>query len=118
MGETYEVTGCLADLAAEIRRSLKERYSSTALVDTSAFSSQTGYCQVDTFQIYSMNLKGYVTVNVYFFRPEIREDTFQVKVSAFSPLWSGDDDSGLPKRLREELGKLLLSHGGVKVDRE
>ncbi len=114
MGETYELTGCLSDLALEIRRTLKEAYNSMILADTSAFPGQTSYCQIDTIQIYSINLKGYVTVNVYYFRPEIKEDKFLVKVSAFSPLWSGGDDSGLPKRLREKLGKLLLAHGGVQ----
>ncbi len=116
MGDTYELTGSLSDLIDEVWQTLKEKYASAILADSSVFAGRDSYCRVGTYQVYSINQKGYVTINVYFFRQNIAEEKIQVKVSAFSPLWS--DDRGRAQKVKGEIGALLLSRGAVGIGRE
>lgn len=116
MGNIYTFNGEMTSLAIGLGQALKERHSSAVLVDQTVFVSGDSCCKIDTYQVFDLNRRGYITINLYFFRPEIAKDKFQVKFSLFSPLWN--DTSGKTQRLRNEIENILLSRGGVFVTQD
>ena len=109
MNSSYELTYDLTSLAEEIGRALKERHSSTVMVDSTGFTSEASNCRIDTYQVFELNRRGYITINVYFFRPELAKDDIQVKFSLFSPLWN--QFSIKIKMLQKEIDSVIRSHG-------
>ena len=105
---TYELVYDLTSLAAEIGQALKEKHDSAALVDRTSFVGGESSCQIDTYQVFELNRRGYITINVYFFRPVFTEDKLQVKVSLFSPLWN--ESSMKIKKLEKEIDSVIRSH--------
>ena len=108
MINTYELTYDLTLLAEEIGKVLKENHSSAAMVDSTGFASADSSCRIDTYQVYELNHKGYITINVYFFRPELAKDNIQVKFSIFSPQWS--ESSMKINKLKKEIESVISSH--------
>lgn len=111
MDNMYTLTGDITLLSNEIWQTLKKKHESAVLADTTDFVSGSSHCKINTYQIYDLNHRGYITINVYFFRPEIASDDFQVKASVFSPLWH--ESTGKAKRLHQEIESILLNHGPV-----
>lgn len=108
MENTYELTCDLALLAQEIGEMLKENHSSAAVVDKTCFVSGDSCCQIDTYQVYELNRRGNITINVYFFRPKLTEDQIQVKFSVISPLWN--ETSMKMNKLQKEIDQVIQSH--------
>lgn len=108
MNNTYELTCDLTLLAEEIGKALKEKHSSTAMVDSTGFASMNTSCRIDTYQVFELSHRGYITINVYFFRPELAKDEIQVKFSIFSPLWN--KSSMKIKKLEKEIDTVIRSH--------
>ena len=108
MINNYELTYDLTLLAEEIGKALKEDYSSTTMVDSTGFASADSSCRIDTYQVFELNRRGYITINVYFFRPELAKDKIQVKFSIFSPLWN--ETSMKIKKLEKEIDRVIRSH--------
>lgn len=108
MNNTYELTYDLTLLAEEIGRVLSENHVSAALVDSTTFAGADSSCRIDTYQVFELNRRGYNTINLYFFRPEMAKDDIQVKFSIFSPLWNGS--SMKMKKLEKEIDGVIRSH--------
>ena len=108
MDNSYELTYDLSSLAEEIGKTLKENHSSTVMVDSTSFVSKASNCRIDTYQVFELNRRGYITINVYFFRPELVKDNIQVKFSLFSPLWN--QSSIKIKKLQKEIDSIIHSH--------
>jgi len=105
---TYELVCDLTSPTQEIKQALKERHSSAIMVDRTRFVSKNSCCQIDTYQILELNRRGYITVNVSFFRPELSEDNLQVKFSIFSPLWG--NSSIKMRKLYKEIDSVIRAH--------
>ena len=110
MENSYELTYDLTSLAEEIGKALKEKHSSTVMVDSTGFASEASNCRIDTYQVFELNRRGHITINVYFFRPELVKDNIQVKFSLFSPLWN--QSSLKIRRLQKEIDSIIRSHIG------
>ena len=108
MDNSYELTCDLTSLAEDIGIALKENHSSAVMVDSTAFASGASSCRIDTYQVFELNRRGYITINVYFFRPELAKDDIQVKFSLFSPLWN--QSSIKIKMLQKEIDSIICSH--------
>ncbi len=112
----YELTGSLSDIETAIEQMLQENYASLSLADRTVFASKDTYCKVNSYCVFSLLQRGYITVNVYFFWSELASDKFQVKVSAFSPLF--EDNAGKARKVKQEIEAVLLSHGAVRIEQE
>lgn len=108
MSNSYELTYDLTSLAEEIGKVLGEKHVSATLVDSATFAGADSVCRIDTYQVYELGRRGYNTVNVYFFRPELAKDDIQVKFSIFSPQWNGT--SMKIKKLEKEIDGVIRSH--------
>ena len=107
----YTLTGSLSDIAAEIGAYLKDKHSSTLFLDTTYFSGEGSDFQVDTYQVLNLYWRGYITVNVYLFRPDMTKDDLQVKISLFSSYWKSP--TSLMNKLQKEIHACMVAHGGV-----
>ena len=108
MNDFYELTGDLDALAQEIGQTLKENHTSATLVDKSNFISKDSHCRIDTYQIYEIAYRGYITVNVYFFRPQLTADKVEVKVAIISSLWN--ESTMKMRKLQKEIDGVLRVH--------
>ena len=79
-------------------------------MDRTCFAGGDSSCQIDTYQVYELNRGAYITINVYFFRPELTEDTLLVKVSLLSPLPPLGGSSMKMKKLQKEIDSVIRSH--------
>lgn len=108
MNNTYDLIFDIDLLAEEIGNTLKENHISTSMVDRSNFTSETSRCQIDTYQVFELNRRGYITINVYFFRPDWTSNNIQVKFSIFSPLWN--ESSMKMRKLHKEIDSIIRTH--------
>ena len=111
MEMTYALTGSLSTISAGIGAFLKEKHSSTLYLDSTYFAGEGCDIQVDTYQVLNLYWRGYITVNVYLFRPDMTKDDLQVKISLFSSYWKSQ--THLMEKLQKELHAFMVSHGGV-----
>lgn len=108
MDNIYELTCDLTLLAEEIGHTLKKNHSSTELADKTCFAGEDSCCQIDTYRVFELSWRGYITVNIYFFRPELTEDKLQVKFSIFPVFWN--DESLKVKKLQKEIDGVIRAH--------
>lgn len=108
MHNSYKLICDLDALAQEIGQTLKENHMSAALVDRSRFASKESRCQIDTYQIYEISYRGYITVNAYFFRPQMATDELEVKVTILSPLWN--ESSMKMRKIQKEIDGVIHTH--------
>ena len=107
MESSYELTCDLALLAAEIGQTLGKNHSSANLVDRTCFAGGDSTCQIDTYQVYELNRGACITINVYFFRPELTQDALRVKVSLLSPLPYLGGSSMKINKLQKEINRVI-----------
>ena len=108
MNDFYKLAGDLDALALEINQTLKENHTSATLVDTSDFVSKDSRCQIDTYQIYEIAYRGYITINVYYFQPQLTADALEVKVTIISTLWN--KSSMKMRKIQREIDGVLHTH--------
>lgn len=116
MASMYALTCDLSLIADEIASTLKEKHSSTLCLDHTNFVGETSTFRVDTYQVLNLYWRGYVTINVYFFRPDMAKDELRVKVALFSSYWK--NSTRLMEKLQRELHAIILAHGGTEMVEE
>lgn len=116
MKTTYTLTADLTDLLAELGAYLKKKHPSALYLDQTTFVGKTGCVRIDTYQILNAWWRGYITVNVYVFRPDMVKDELQVKVSLFSSYWVSS--TRLMKAIQKEIHNFFLSHGATPSEGE
>lgn len=116
MKTTYTLTADLTDLLAELGAYLKKKHPSALYLDQTTFVGKTGCVRIDTYQILNAWWRGYITVNVYVFRPDMVKDELQVKVSLFSSYWV--NSTRLMKAIQKEIHSFFLSHGAIPSEGE
>lgn len=108
MDNTYELIYDLVSLSQEIRQTLQSKHSSAMLMDTTNFAGTDSCCQIDTYRVYELNQRGYITINVYFFRPDWRSNSVVVKFTIFS---SGLNVSTMKtKKIEKEIDSIIRVH--------
>ena len=108
MNSFYNLVCDLDVLAQEIGQTLKENHTSAARVDRSLFAGKESRCQIDTYQIYEMTYRGYITINVYFFQPQLTMDALEVKVAILSTLWK--ESTMKMRKIQREIDGVLHTH--------
>ena len=108
MDNFYRLTCDMDVLAQEIYQALKENHMSATLVDRTHFASNGSHCQIDTYQIYEINRRGYLTINVYLFQPQLATDALEVKFTILSPLWN--ESSMKMRKIQREIESVLHAH--------
>lgn len=114
METTYTLTADFTDLLAELGTYLKKKHPSTLYLDKTTFVGKVGCVRVDTYQILNAWWRGYITVNVYAYRPDIVKDELQVKVSLFSSYWVSS--TRLMKTVQKEIHSFFLSHSAISME--
>ena len=109
----YTLTGSLTDIAAEIGAFLKDKHSSTLFLDNTYFAGENCDFRVDTYQVLNFSQKGYITINVCCFRPNMTGNNLQLKISLFSSYWKSP--THLMEKLQKELHTFLVAHGGMAL---
>lgn len=105
MSNDYTLSGDIDLLSKAISSGLKALYDSTVYLDKTEFWGETSRCQIDTYQIYSIPERGYITVNIYYFSKNLADSSLYVKVSAFPPV---KDTSAKAKKILSEIEKLIV----------
>ena len=108
MDNFYRLIGDIDVLAKEIYQTLKENHMSVALVDRSHFVSKDSRCQIDTYQIYEIAYSGYITINVYFFQPQLTTDELEVKVAIISTFWK--ESTMKMRKIQKEIDGVVHTH--------
>lgn len=108
MNNFYKLICDLDLLALEINHTIKENHISATLVDRSNFVSKDSRCQMDTYQVFELNLRGFITINIYFFQPELAIDKLEVKFTIISPLWNGS--SMKMRKIQREIDNVIHTH--------
>lgn len=103
---TYFLVRALSQTASELGDALKEKHPSTLHVDKTCFAGEGMEFRVDTYQVLNFYWRGYVTINIYFFRPDMAKDDLQIKVSLFSSYWKSP--TRLMKQLQKEIEGVIL----------
>lgn len=116
MKTTYTLTAELTPLLAELGAYLKKEHPSALYLDQTTFVGKTGCVRINTYQILNVWWRGYITVNVYAFRPDMVKDELQVKVSLFSSYWVSS--TRLMKAIQKEIHSFFLSHGAIPSEGE
>lgn len=94
------------ELSAMLRESFGDPISPVVLVDQTCFSGQDCRYQTDTYQIYSCMERGYLTVNIHFFRPGPGE-ALSVKTAIFPPV---NDVTRKARKIFDALEAVILGH--------
>lgn len=108
MNSSYRLTCDLDLLAQEIHQTLKERHMSALFLDKSNFISKDSRCRIDTYQIWEITYTGYITINVYYFQPQLTVDDLEVKVVVISPKFR--DTSMKMRNIQREIEGIILNH--------
>lgn len=116
MKTTYALTADLTNLLAELGAYLKKKHPSALYLDQTTFVGRVGYVRVNTYQILNDWWRGYITVNVYAFRPDMLTDELQIKISLFSSYWVSS--TRLMKAIQKEIHNFFLSHGATPSEGE
>lgn len=116
MTTTYTLTADLTNLLAELGAYFKKKHLSALYLDQTTFVGKTGCVRIDTYQILNAWWRGYITVNVYVFRPDMLTDELQIKVSLFSSYWVSP--TRLMKAIQKEIHNFFLSHGATPSEGE
>lgn len=116
MKTTYVLTCDLDLISTAISKLLKENHPSFLYLDRTCFVGTDSTFRVDTYQVLNLYWRGYVTLNVYFFRPDMAKDELQVKVALFSSYWK--NSTRLMEKLQRELHATILAHGGTEMVEE
>ncbi len=112
---TYELSGDLSQLAAEIGQRLNEKYLSAIWSDQTVFVGRDSCYRTDTYQLHSALYRGTVTINLSFFRPEIARENFVLKVSFLPPVLLLGPTHNYFKTLKEEVEAVIFAHGGKEI---
>lgn len=107
----YTVNCELDTLSGELSAMLRESFggdviSPTVLEDQTCFSGRDGHYQTDTYQIYSVMERGYLTVNIHFFQPS-PESALSVKTAVLLPV---NDTSRKARKILAALEAVILGH--------
>ena len=108
MDNFYKLNCDIDVLAQEINQTLTENHMSATLVDRSHFVSKDSRCQIDMYQIYEIAYSGYITINVYFFQPQLTTDELEVKVTVISTLWN--KSTMKMRKIQREIEGVLHTH--------
>ncbi len=90
-------------LSSDILTGLKEIFTTLNYADKTEFCSQNCQCRIDTYEIYSVLERGYITVNIYLFQ-EAGSDTLTAKVSVLSP---AGGSSRKCRKIMQEIEKII-----------
>ncbi len=107
MENSFKLHADIDVLAKVIFDGIKEKHSSCFYLDKTVFQGENSRCHIDTYQIYSVSERGYITINVYFYNNNLKENLLSVKVSAFPPV---KNTSLKCKKILKEIRELISSY--------
>jgi hypothetical protein len=107
MTKSFTLNGNIDLLSKYMFNGIKERYENVVYSDKADFCGEESRCQIDTYQVYSFFERGYITINLYFFKKSFEDSSILVKVSIFSPV---KDKSIKGEKILKEIEQLLLHY--------
>ena len=108
VSKTYQMTCAIETVANQILRELKERYECKKPQDQTILEGKDSFCRIDTYQIWSS--RGFITVNLCFFRPDLTRDDITVKVTPLVPTIT--DSTAKSREIQEVIEEVILATGG------
>lgn len=113
--KTYQMTCSIETVANQILRELKESYECKKPQDQTILEGKDSFCRIDTYQIYSFMSRGYLTVNLCFFRPDLTKEDITVKVTPLVPS-TITDSTAKSREIQENIEGVILANGGKLID--
>lgn len=106
---TYQAACPIEVLADRIQRQLKESYECKKPQDQTILEGKGSLCRIDTYQIWSS--RGFITVILCFFRPDLSGEDITVKVTPIVPTLT--DSTAKSREIQEVIQEVILANGGA-----